>query len=60
MLAVPTDNSSLPSALSLLSEEREANRQRAFVGHRIDGDTSGILRFAKSWPDREALVPYFR
>ena len=56
MLAVPTDDGDLPSALSLLSAELEAKRQRAFVVHRIDRDTSGILLFAKTWPDREALV----
>src|ERR1700745_4202107 len=55
MLAVPTDHSDLPSALSLLSAELESRRQRAFVVHRIDRDTSGILLFAKT-PDRDALV----
>src|SRR3954471_12549516 len=56
MLAVPTDDSDLPSALSFLSAELVSKRQRAFVVHRIDRDTSGILLFAKTWPDREALV----
>ena len=59
MLAVPTDNSDLPSALSLLSEELESKKQRAYVVHRIDRLTSGILLFAKTWPDREALVQQF-
>ena len=59
MLAVPTDDSDLPSALSLLSAELNSKRQRAFVVHRIDRDTSGILLFAKTWPDREALVQQF-
>jgi 23S rRNA pseudouridine1911/1915/1917 synthase len=59
MLSVPTDDSDLPSALSLLSAELESKRQRAFVVHRIDRDTSGILLFAKTWPDREALVQQF-
>ncbi len=59
MLAVPTDTSDLPSALSLLSEELESKRQRAYVVHRIDRLTSGILLFAKTWPDREALVQQF-
>src|SRR5271169_5251778 len=31
MLAVPTDDSDLPSALSLLSAELNSKRQRAFV-----------------------------
>src|ERR1043165_6563094 len=59
MLAVPTDDSDLPSALSLLSEELKSKRQRAFVVHRIDRLTSGILLFAKTWPDREAIVRQF-
>jgi 23S rRNA pseudouridine1911/1915/1917 synthase len=59
MLAVPTDDSDLPSALSLLSAELNSKRQRAFVVHRIDRLTSGILLFAKTWPDREALVQQF-
>lgn len=59
ILAVPTDDGDLPSALSLLSAELEAKRQRAFVVHRIDRDTSGILLFAKTWSDREALVEQF-
>jgi len=59
MLAVPTDHSDLPSALSLLSAELKSKRQRAFVVHRIDRLTSGILLFAKTWPDREALVQQF-
>ena len=59
LLAVPTDTSNLPSALSLLSAALESKRQRAYVVHRIDRDTSGILLFAKTWADREALVQQF-
>ncbi len=59
LLAVPAENSGAPSALSLLSAELEQKRQRAFVVHRIDCYTSGILLFAKTWPDREALVRQF-
>jgi 23S rRNA pseudouridine1911/1915/1917 synthase len=59
LLAVPTDDSDAPSALSLLSAELKRKRQRAFVVHRIDRYTSGILLFAKTWPDREALVQQF-
>ncbi|MFZ0478880.1 MAG: RluA family pseudouridine synthase [Terriglobales bacterium] len=59
LLAVPAENSSAPSALSLLSAELKHKRQRAFVVHRIDRYTSGILLFAKTWPDREALVRQF-
>src|ERR1051325_6821317 len=59
LLAVPADDSDIPSALSLLSAELKSKRQRAFVVHRIDRYTSGILLFAKTWPDREALVQQF-
>jgi 23S rRNA pseudouridine1911/1915/1917 synthase len=59
LLAVPTEDSHTPSALSLLSEQLKSKRQRAFVVHRIDRYTSGILLFAKTWPDREALVQQF-
>src|ERR1700689_2676518 len=59
LLAVPADDSDTPSALSILSAKLESKRQRAFVVHRIDRDTSGILLFAKTWPDREALVQQF-
>ncbi len=59
LLAVPADDSDAPSALSILTEELKAKRQRAFVVHRIDRYTSGILLFAKTWPDREALVQQF-
>jgi 23S rRNA pseudouridine1911/1915/1917 synthase len=47
------------SALSLLSAELKPKRQRAFVVHRIDRFTSGVLLFAKTEPDRDALVRQF-
>ena len=59
LLAVPKDDADTPSALSILSAELNSKRQRAFVVHRIDRLTSGILLFAKTWPDREALVQQF-
>lgn len=59
LLAVPAENSGAPSALSLLSEDLKERRQRALVVHRIDRYTSGILLFAKTRPDREALVQQF-
>src|SRR6204780_5868542 len=55
MLAVPMDDSDHPSALSLLSAELKSKRQRAFVVHRIDRHTSGIMLFAKTWQDEKAL-----
>jgi 23S rRNA pseudouridine1911/1915/1917 synthase len=59
LLAVPVKGSDAPSALSLLSAELKSKRQRAFVVHRIDRFTSGILLFAKTEPDRDAIVRQF-
>jgi 23S rRNA pseudouridine1911/1915/1917 synthase len=60
LLAVPIKGSSAPSALSLLSAELKTRRQQALVVHRIDRFTSGIILFAKTRRDREALVRQFR
>ena len=57
--AVPIPGSETPSAWSLLSEEMKRRRQRAFVVHRIDRFTSGILLFAKTEADRDALKRQF-
>jgi len=58
--AVPVaKNSNAPSAWSLLNDELKSRRQRAFVVHRIDRFTSGILLFAKTARDRDALVQQF-
>jgi RluA family pseudouridine synthase len=57
--AVPVKGSDTPSALSLLSAELKPKRQRAFVVHRIDRFTSGVLLFAKTEPDRDVLVRQF-
>jgi 23S rRNA pseudouridine1911/1915/1917 synthase len=57
--AVPVKGSDTPSALSLLSARLKLKRQRAFVVHRIDRFTSGVLLFAKTEPDRDALVRQF-
>ena len=59
LLAVPMKGSDTPSALSLLSAGLKLKRQRAFVVHRIDRFTSGVLLFAKTEPDRDALVRQF-
>jgi 23S rRNA pseudouridine1911/1915/1917 synthase len=59
LLAVPVEGSDAPSALSLLSADLKAQRQRALVVHRIDRFTSGALLFAKTQPDRDALVRQF-
>lgn len=57
--AVPIPGSRTPSAWSLLSAALGLKRQRAFVVHRIDRFTSGILLFAKTERDRDALVRQF-
>lgn len=56
LLAVPAPGSDAPSALSLLSVN---SRRRALVVHRIDRFASGILLFAKTVRDRDALVREF-
>lgn len=57
--AVPIPGSDTPSAWSRLSTQLKAKRQKAFTVHRIDRFTSGILLFAKTERDRDALVQQF-
>jgi 23S rRNA pseudouridine1911/1915/1917 synthase len=57
--AVPIRGSDAPSALSLLAARLRLKRQRAFVVHRIDRFSSGILLFAKTEVDREILIRQF-
>jgi 23S rRNA pseudouridine1911/1915/1917 synthase len=59
LLAVPIKGSNTPSAWSLLAEKLELKRQKALVVHRIDRFSSGALLFAKTAPDRSALVRQF-
>lgn len=59
LLAVPVKGSDAPSALSLLAAELRRKRERAFVVHRIDKFTSGVMLFAKSEADRDVLVRQF-
>src|SRR6185437_6454611 len=59
LLAVPAPGSDSPSALSLFSEHLSNRRQRIFTVHRIDRFASGVLLFAKTHPDRDALVTQF-
>jgi 23S rRNA pseudouridine1911/1915/1917 synthase len=59
LLAVPAPGSDAPSALSLLLQGLRPRRQRALVVHRIDRFASGVLLFAKTVSDREALVRQF-
>src|SRR5207248_10107819 len=48
-----------PSALSLLLQDLKPRRQRALIVHRTDRFASGVLLFAKTNSDREALVRQF-
>lgn len=57
--AVPVPGSEIPSAWSLLSAQLKTKRQKAFTVHRIDRFTSGIMLFAKTQRDRDALVRQF-
>ncbi len=59
LAAVPVKGSDAVSAWSLLSAGLKARRERAFVVHRIDRFTSGILLFAKTERDRDTLVRQF-
>jgi 23S rRNA pseudouridine1911/1915/1917 synthase len=59
LLAVPIKGSDTPSAWSLLAERLERKKQRALIVHRIDRFSSGALLFAKTAPDRQALVRQF-
>ena len=59
LLAVPIKGSDVPSALSLLIAELKPRKQRALIVHRIDRFASGILLFAKTDRDRDALIKQF-
>ena len=59
LLAVPVKGLDTPSALSLLVAKLQLKRQRALIVHRIDRFASGALLFAKTGPDRDALVRQF-
>ena len=59
LLAVPIKGSGVPSAMSLLIAELQPRRQRALIVHRIDRFASGILLFAKTDRDRDALIRQF-
>jgi 23S rRNA pseudouridine1911/1915/1917 synthase len=60
LVAVPIKGSDAPSALSLLIERLARRRQRAYVVHRIDRFTSGVLLFAKTEADRRTLIRQFQ
>src|SRR5436190_24213199 len=56
LAAVPVKDSDAASAFSLLRAELRKRRRQAFVVHRIDRFTSGIMLFAIMERDRDALV----
>lgn len=59
LTAVPVRDSDTRSALSMICEELRPIRRRAFVVHRIDRYTSGVMLFALTEPDRDVLVRQF-
>ncbi len=59
LLSVPVRGSKMPSALSVLDGEMKDEKRRAYIVHRIDRFTSGVLLFAKSQKDRENLIRQF-
>jgi len=59
LLAVPIPGSDAPSALSLLVQDLKPRRQSALIVHRIDRFASGVLLFAKTARDRNALIKQF-
>ncbi len=59
LTSVPVPGSDAPSALSLLLAELQPRKQQAFVVHRIDRFTSGVLLFAKTEKDRHILIRQF-
>lgn len=59
LLAVPAPGIDAPSALSRLDSELKGRRQSVFIVHRIDRFASGVLLFAKTRADRDALIRQF-
>ena len=59
LVAVPVKGSDAPSALSYLAARLKPRRQGAYVVHRIDRFTSGVLLFAKTERDRDSMVRQF-
>ncbi len=59
LASVPMERSNTVSAWAILAEELKKHRQKAFVVHRIDRFTSGVLLFAKTHTARDILVRQF-
>jgi 23S rRNA pseudouridine1911/1915/1917 synthase len=59
LLAVPVKGTGAESALSLVAARLKRRRQHACIVHRIDRFASGVMLFAKTEADRNALVRQF-
>jgi 23S rRNA pseudouridine1911/1915/1917 synthase len=59
LAAVPIKGSDAPSAYSVVSAMLRHLRKKTYVVHRIDRFTSGVMLFALSERDRDALVRQF-
>jgi 23S rRNA pseudouridine1911/1915/1917 synthase len=59
LAAVPIESSNTASAWAVVAEELKLRHQKAYVVHRIDRFTSGVLLFAKSHGARDILVRQF-
>jgi 23S rRNA pseudouridine1911/1915/1917 synthase len=60
LLSVPVTGSTVPNALALTNKILSRKHERAFIVHRIDRYTSGLLLFAKHRKSRQHLVEQFR
>ena len=59
LTAVPVEGTNMPSVWALVAEELKRIGERAYVVHRIDRFTSGVMLFAKTERDRDVLVKQF-
>ena len=59
LLTIATDRERERTAYRLLWDYLAAKRERPFVVHRLDRETSGLLVFAKSEPAKRALQAQF-
>jgi 23S rRNA pseudouridine1911/1915/1917 synthase len=59
LAAVPVKELDVPSALSLIRSGLRRGGREVFVVHRIDRFTSGVMLFAATEKDRDALIRQF-
>jgi len=59
LLTIATERERERTAYRLLWDYLEAKRERPFIVHRLDRETSGLLVFAKSEPVKRALQAQF-